>query len=34
MDKENNFYVINKAFWDSWAITVTFHEDKTVVQKN
>ena len=31
LDEEKQFYIINKAFWDSWTIKVTFNEDKTVV---
>ena len=33
LEEEQVFYVIDKEFWDSWAIAVCFNEDKTVISK-
>ena len=33
MEDEDTFYVMDKAFWDSWAITVCFNDDKTLTLK-
>lgn len=33
MEDEDTFYVIDKAFWDSWSITVCFNDDKTLTLK-
>jgi hypothetical protein len=33
LEDEQVFYIIDKAFWDSWSISVHFNDDMTITFK-